>query len=429
MSYMTQNIYRQGHTWYVRYVVPTKWRKIVGKDSISRTLKTRDLDQARRRKHAKLDEIIREVEQLVASKLGGTEEAQEAAGVLLDEPREDLRDIYEGIIDDRAQDIADKGHEAEAQRYFDIATGKGVPISVVADQWLASLQGKVTPGTIDGRRHAVGLFIEAMGDLMMNKVRPRTASKWLSDHLEKSGRSPKTLGRYIGAMNLLWKWARQREYCQGISPFADLARELPKAAKKKRAFTDKELTIFYKALERRWNQSPKQYDVGLLLIESGCRLNEICELRVKDVQPNGEVHIRDAKTQAGNRVVFFPSERAQEVLNRRTGGKQPEDQLFEELRPGGQDHKLGHSLSKRMRATLAEALPNAKEQGLDLHSIRRWAGTVLENLEGIEPTLKERMIGHKTGKLLTDVYSSGPEKKRIKMGFEVYSKDVLRRVS
>ncbi|MEQ9487439.1 MAG: tyrosine-type recombinase/integrase [Alphaproteobacteria bacterium] len=425
---MTRNLVQQGHTWYVRYVVPTKWRKIVGKSAIVRTLKTRDLDEANRRKHGKLDEIIRQVEAQVFQRTGSNSEAVAALNELLEAPDEERQDIYTEIIADRAEDIAERGHDTEAHRYYEIATGKGVPLSTVRDEWLKSLEGQVTAGTIDGRRHAVNTFVDAMGDRMMNKITPRVATKWLSDHLEPSGRSPRTLGRYIGALDLMWKWARRREYCDGLSPFSGLTGELKKTKRRKRAFSDEELKTFLEALKRKQNSRPEEYDIGLLLVESGCRLNEICELRVRDVHDGGEVHIKDAKTQSGNRVVFFLSERSQEILERRTIGKRPDDQLFEELRPGGQDQKLGHSVSKRMRATLAEAIPEAKAQGLDLHSIRRWAATVLENIEDIDPVMKDRMMGHSSGKLLTDIYSSGPEKRRLKLGFEAYAKSMLHRI-
>lgn len=427
MSYMTRNLLRQGHTWYARYVVPTKYRKIVGRAQIVRTLKTRDLDEANKRKHGKLAEIVAEVEKKVQLSTGSDAEALKAYNEILDAPDEERREIYEGIIEDRANDISEGGHDGEAQRFYKVATGEGVPVSTVRNEWLKSLDGKVTAGTIDGRRHAVNTFIQAMGDLMLNKIGPRAATRWLNDHLEPSGRSPKTLGRYIGAMNLMWEWARRREYCEGLSPFKGLSSELKKPTRRKRAFTDEELRLFLEGLRRRQNKRPEEYDVGLLLIESGCRLNEICELRVRDVFEEGEVHIKDAKTKAGNRVVFFLSDKAQEILKRRTAGKEPGNQLFEELVPGGQDQKLGHSLSKRMRATLAEALPTAKEEGLDLHSIRRWAATVLENLEDIDPVMKDRMLGHSSGKLLTDVYSSGPEKRRLRAGFEMFSLEAARR--
>lgn len=427
MSYMTSNLLKQGHTWYVRYIVPTKYRKAIGKRAIVRTLKTRDLDEANRRKHAALAKIVESVEATLAGKAGSIQEALEARKLIQEASDRVTRETYEGLVDERAYEIEGAGHPAEAQRYAAIALGKGVPISEVSKLWLKSQEGNVTQGTIDGRRHAVKTFTDAMGDLLINKVTPKTATKWLDDYLIPSGRSPKTLGRYISAMDLLWRWAVRREYCGGMSPFDGLASELGKAKSRKRAFTDEELKGFLDGLARRRNRRPEEYDVGLLLIESGCRLNEIAELRVRDVREEGEVHIRDAKTNAGNRVIFFLSERAKEILKRRTAGKDPDDQLFEELEPGGQDKKLGHSLSKRMRATLAEVIPKAKEEGLDLHSIRRWAATVLENLEEIDMTLKDRMLGHSTGKLLTDVYSSGPEKRRLKSGFESFSKDVLAR--
>lgn len=432
MTYMTQNLLKRGHTWYVRYIVPRKFRDIVGKSEIVRSLKTRDLDEARRLKHAVLAQIVQEVERIVYPHKGTPKEALEQAEAMARDIAEaEDPELVEGAIMDIIRDNERTLGRHTAKQMWSIAIEKKVPVSYAADQYADSLKnkGKVTKGTIDGRHRAAKQFIEDMGDMPMSQITPSVAIKWLENFLEPSNRKAATLGRYIASMSLLWKWAWRREWCSGLCPFDGLTSELEKKEKTKRAFTDDELTRFLKALKNKKSKRPEEYDVGLLLIESGARLNEIAELRVKDVFPNGEVHIHDGKTQAANRCVFFHSERAQAVLIERIKGKQPDDQLFEELKPGGQDRKLGHALSKRMRRTLAEVIPDAKEQGLDLHSIRRWAGTVLDNCDEIpDRTLRQRMIGHRVGDMMGDVYSDGPFKERVRKAFEVFSRIVQQKI-
>jgi len=43
-------------------------------------------------------------------------------------------------------------------------------------------------------------------------------------------------------------------------------------------------------------------------------------------------------------------------------------------------------------------------------------------------TLAMRLFGHKTGKMLTDVYSNGPERQRLQNGFKLYSEAVEARL-
>ena len=422
MPYMTQNLIQRGHTWYVRYIVPTAWRDAVGRREVVRTLGTRDLDEARRKKHKVLASIIAECQQLA--------DPSAARAIVQSIKNADHQETLSEVVDLHIDELAFSQGDEVARAYAKVFSGQSMPISKASEKWLDRLKatGRVTAGTIDGRRHAVGTFIKAMGDKPMSEITPKVALEWLEKHLEKSGRSPKTLGRYISAMGLLWEFSRAREWCEGPSPFAGLTKELSKAKATKRAFKDDELNTFLKGLAAKRNKHPEEYDVGVLLIESGCRLNEIAELRVRDVFDGGEVHIHDGKTRAANRVVFFLSDRAQAILKRRTAGKESDDQVFEELTPGGQDEKLGHSLSKRMRRTLAEVIPQAKEQGLDLHSIRRWAATVLDNLENVDRTLKSQVMGHKAGDMLGDIYSNGPEKARVKKVFVEFSTDALKRV-
>lgn len=432
MTYMTQNLLKRGHTWYVRYIVPRKFRDIVGKSEIVRSLKTRDLDEARKRKHAALDKIVKEVEAIIYPHKGTPKEALEQAVVMRQDIVEaDNPDLVKGVLMDIIRDQETTLGTQVAKQMWAIAIENEMPVSVAAQQYVDSLvaKGKVTKGTIDGRHRAAKQFVADMGDIHMSKITPRLAIRWFEEYLEPSGREAATLGRYISSMALLWKWAARREMCAGQCPFDGLSSELERPKKRKRAFTDAELTKFLKALKAKKQKHPEEYDVGLLLIESGARLNEIAELRVKDVYADGEVHIHDGKTKAANRCIFFHSDRAQKVLAERVKNKQPEDQLFEELKPGGQDRKLGHALSKRMRRTLAEVIPDAKEQGLDLHSIRRWAGTILDNCDAIpDRTLRSRMLGHRVGDMMGDVYSDGAEKGRVKKAFAVFSDIVQERI-
>jgi integrase len=446
---MTNSLIKRGHSWSVRYIVPTSIRAKVGKKEVVRALGTRDLDQARKLKHAALAKIIKEVEAIVrpgnaivregqaaalevvtAQGDGGLIEVVDEAGiihVIMESKANLLRDVVEG----RAEEIERVHGVAIAQQYADIALRGSMPVKDAGDQWLDSQEGKVTRGTIDGRRKVISVFTEDMGNLPISKVSPRVATSWLSGHLEPSGRSPKTLAKYIAAMNLLWGWSRRREWCEGVSPFDGLTSELKKIKSNKRAYTDDELKTFMDALEARSNKRPEEYDVGILLLESSARLNEIAELRVKDIYDDGEVRIVDGKTGAADRILFFYSDRAKEILTKRITGKGADEQVFHELSPGGQDEKLGHSLSKRMRGTLAEVIPNAMKEGLDLHSIRRWGATVWESIEGLEDinrTLIKRAFGHKVGDLLGDIYSEGPDRDRLKKTFKVFSGSVQKRV-
>jgi len=449
MHHMTDNLIQRGHSWSVRYIIPTSDRAKIGKKEIVRALGTRDLDEARKLKHSALAKIIADVDAIVHPEGHLLKEAQEVALEILtvqgnspsmevtDESgvthlvSESNADFYRGIVEDHVEVIEKKHGASVAQQYSDVALLGSMPISAARDRWLKSQIEKVTKGTVDGRRNIVSRFIADMGDMPVSAVTSRITTTWLSDYLEPSGRSPKTLAKYIDAMNLFWTWSRRREWCSGMSPFVDLKSELKRTESKKRAFTDEEMIAFISALKTKNNKHPEEYDVGILLLESSARLNEIAGLRVKHVLADREVHIFEGKNESASRCLFYFSDRAKAILAIRTAGKGPDEQVFHELTPGGQDEKLGHSLSKRMRATLAEAIPDAMKQGLDVHSIRRWGATVWESIEGLEDinrTLIKRAFGHNVGDLLGDIYSEGADRDRLIHTFEVFSRTVQKRV-
>ncbi|MBL4740642.1 MAG: hypothetical protein JKY12_06585 [Sneathiella sp.] len=430
---MTQHLLQRGHTWYVRYVVPRASRSKLGKESIFRSLKTRDLDVARKRKHAVLAEIMAEIEVVMnggkPSKAAMIEEATAFAEEIRTAPTEEKAELAEYVASDRADYFHRKVSNEAGQLYTEVALRGSMPITGAGEKYLASIVGKVTAGTVDGRKRSIDLFVQNMGDMPISKLSPRIAASWMSNHLEPSGKAPATIGRYLDTMNLLWDWSFRREWCAGGSPFKGLKSELPPKEKKKRGFTNEELQVYLDFLKKRPKHKSIEYEVALLLAFSSTRLGDICELRVRHIFNEGtEAHIYEGKNESASRVLFFSHPKCVEILNRRIEGKQPDDQVFEELVVGGVDGKLNHALSNRMRRYLSEAIPTAQKLGLDVHSIRRWAATVLENTPEIDMTLSMRLFGHKTGKMLTDVYSNGPERQRLQEGFKLYSEAVEERL-
>ncbi len=91
---MTQGLVKRNHTWNVRYVIPRSDRaKYGGTESVTRTLKTRDLDEARKKKHAKVAEIIEELDAKYGTLNGLLKEAHETAIELASSDDPDLLEI------------------------------------------------------------------------------------------------------------------------------------------------------------------------------------------------------------------------------------------------------------------------------------------------------------------------------------------------
>jgi hypothetical protein len=147
MTYMTQNLIQRGHSWSVRYIVPTENRAIVGKKEIVRALGTRDLNEARKIRHAVLAQIITDVENLVNPAKSILEDAQAHA---LEIATSSTPEIIKNLAVDKAESIEKAHGEHVAQQYADVALRGSMPVKAAGDQWLKSQEGKVTQGTVDG---------------------------------------------------------------------------------------------------------------------------------------------------------------------------------------------------------------------------------------------------------------------------------------
>lgn len=145
--------------------------------------------------------------------------------------------------------------------------------------------------------------------------------------------------------------------------------------------------------------------LGLL---TGCRVGELCDLRIDDVLISQRaIQIRDGKTRNARRIV--PLHRlAWPVVERRLSSASDE-WLFHGLTPAGPDGKRSWIVVKRF-ATFRQAVLGY-DKTVDFHSLRRTFATYLERASTQTPavstsTLAE-LMGHVKPTLALAVYSSG----------------------
>ena len=172
-------------------------------------------------------------------------------------------------------------------------------------------------------------------------------------------------------------------------------------------------------------------DLLILGLYTGARLNELCSLLVKDVSIEGHdaatLVIREGKTDAAARTLAVTHWVALEVLKRRTDGKRPGGQLFDELLPGGTDGKPSVQASKAFTRYRREC---GVPDGTDYHSLRRTFLTLMEH-KGTDYVAVARFVGHQVPTMMHAVYSSGASRAALlKVGDAVrYGAEVERAVA
>jgi Domain of unknown function (DUF6538)/Phage integrase, N-terminal SAM-like domain len=220
----------RGRTYYVRYQIPQHLWAAAGRREYVKTLKTRDRDEANRRKHALVAIFQQRVKALERQKpddpradlieralsLRADLERYKGRVIVDDEQGQPLwtyEDELLSQISDEAKEFAEThGYEA-ATSFFKIAKGEGTPLRPeLIDTWLAEQGDAITEQTRAQRRTAVDAFLRWAGEsVLVEDANRRRAGEFVSYLLApNSGLSRKTVKRYLSSLSSLWKWLMAR---------------------------------------------------------------------------------------------------------------------------------------------------------------------------------------------------------------------------
>jgi integrase len=389
-----------GHTWRVQVAVPERLRGVLGTSVLFASCKTDSLSLANLRKHPLIHALKARIKaaegELRKAGKGQPDplitEALEWKDALRDDD-EDERGI-DYALSARLDEIAEREGETRAAQLAAIATGRGTPISALIDDYLR--EKAFRPRQAHEYRRTLRAF---EGWLMEDAKLPgtveavtrRIVADWRRDTLIKPGVHHKTANKTVSALSSFWRWLEVQGHVTGESPWRGMS--LPKAkslsmsqngnsrSAEKRAFTDTELTALLTAP----GTSPLLHDAMLAALLTGTRIEELCSIRVADLDlaaPIPFIDLKGSKTEAARRVVPLHPD-LMGMVRRRTKGKTGEAWLFDDLRdvPDGSIVERSQPVSKaftRLRRKLAADLPSldqrttgARQADVDWHTFRR----------------------------------------------------------
>ena len=419
---------RQG--WYVAVAVPTALRPLLGKKEIVRSLNTRSLEEANRRKWGAITKIKGDFEQL----RGGAALDPEAFAIR--KKREQWEEEYPEYplpgLEERTQEIEQRHGVSASSRYWVIATGQGVPVSALASAWLKEVGASLKQQTKAHREGDVGEFIKWADNPMLSQVTRQLAGRYMSEFLLAPGHAlsrqdegrlaPATIQRKVSALGSLWKWMGQRGYLKETArnPWEGQLASMPRGRKRtktaKRPLMGPEVNSWLAHVQAKGHTD--QADLITLGLWTGARLDELCSLNVEDIQQDGKVAwlsiaaweaATEGKSKAAVREVPVVAKEPLEVLKRLIG-KRGAGQLVAHLEPAGLDNKLSHNIQKRLGTSRSKAL--GKETPVDFHSLRRAYLTCAERA-GVDSVAQARLVGHEAPTLAAQVYSGGAGRERL----------------
>jgi integrase len=437
------------NTWYVRVQIPRHlWAAAGGRREYIKSLKTGDLHEANRLKHAHVAAFQRRIKALEREKpddpladlydkaLAWREAMEKYKGKVLfyEGPEEDkpyyATDEFLSQISDEAREFEETHGEAAAERFSKIAKGEGTPLrDDLIDAWLTE-QDHITQQTRVQHRAAVRAFIAwAGGGLTIEEITRRRAGEYVRSLAPGSSFSRKTAQRHVSSLSSLWTWLVARGQAEEENPWLrqGLGRKTTRGQAPQCGQWEDAALVKLLTGEMTPQYTETLHDLIRLALVTGARLGELCALRTTDVNKEQDgwwITIREGKTRAAVREVPI-HESAAHVLERRRDSA--DGFVFPGLVPGGPDKQRSWNASKaftRYRRKLGLSAP-----GQVFHSLRRTFIEVMEAAAVPESTVA-LIVGHKRASLTYGHYSKG---QRVNLREAInalrYRKEVMRLIS
>lgn len=431
---------QRGAQWFLNYPIPKKLQEQyltangVPRTHVVVTTGTSDLNEANEIKFGLIHRLNLEFKRKTRESAGALpadlRTAKELAATLQEAANGDnyeLAEVLQEVITTQAENIYAKGGKSaeslrRAQGFVRVATG-GKTLMDAFEDWIDS--GTLPERTRSKYRTAVQEFATFLGGIpLATDVTKKNALRYV-DWLNREARSQRTKKVVplsyntkkdrVMAMSAFWNlWLLPRELApEPVNPWSRLPiTEKPTGTsvkwddtsntgrpQRRDAFEDSEILAILDApgpAASAKYKKPLLMELFALALLTGARPDELCSLRLEDIKDRDGVvwlNFVDTKTK-DDREIPLVHPLALGLLERRIGKRRdPEDQLFPELRPKGK----GDNLYELVGRALGRHLDRAKGLGdgdvpyMTRHTFLTHVG----NMEGIQDHALKRYVGHK----------------------------------
>jgi integrase len=391
--------------WYAILEIPKKLRPVFRKPRFVQSLETDSLTVAKRRVLPVVTAWKKEIAQARGEPVDDDEAFWRRA--LRNAKTEEQRESILEQIEDAAywigainvENIGDSPvRDPEARRFYASATGQLVSFTEHLDDWLSTSCSKAK--TQDRQRNDINQFASKFP--MIQDVQRSEVRRWITKLMNEDELAPKTVQRKLITLRGYWRYMQSIEVVgEDDEPFdkLDVARQNKHTAPRtaRQPFEPSEVV---KLLDAAIAKSDDQLaDLIRLGMWTGCRIEELCALKVKAVR-DGNFSVGDAKTKAGWRDIPIHRELTQSMARLIESSKDGYALSGLTLtKYGARSNGIGKRFS-RLKSELGFG------QNHVFHSIRKTVVTILENA-GIAENIVADIVGHEKKTMTYGLYSGG----------------------
>jgi len=286
--------------------------------------------------------------------------------------------------------------ENKASGFVGFATGRVVPFLDFRDEWEKTLTGP-TRQTVSEWKRRLENFAATFPTL--RDVTRKKVQEWINARAAE-GKAPKTVLGYVVALRSYWRYLIAIEAVpEDPDPFTRLA--LPKDSRRGEEadilpYTLDEVGRLLKEAEGKGDRALS--DLMRIAMHTGMRIEEICKLKVGDVE-GGALHVREGKTKAAIRAI--PIHPAIAGIVDRLKAETTDGYLFPGLTTDKRTGKRSNAMSARF-SKMKRRLKFSDRQ--NFHSFRHTVSTMLEDA-GVQENVINAILGHGKKTISLKVYS------------------------
>jgi integrase len=423
----THNLKLRHRTWFARVSVPRNLRPLLGKSEVLRSLKTRDLAEARRRRHRVVASINEELSRLAVSATlpkGSVE-------YVVDVAREQRQTVIDGMQDERAAEagldvaVEDYLERQRGEKGFDPHTGdpvlseaeeralqlahkvfRGEEMSLLSEQvkkYLKEVQPRITKAGYAQKEKQLNAFARWAGaDVEVSTITRKITGRYVADVVQTAELAAKTKKDWIANLTAFGSWLEQYGIIEA-NPWRNLTRAIRESTRggkpEPRPYTTEE----FAQLVQKLTPGGPLLPLACISAYSGLRIEEIAAMKAEHVTDTA-LRVMDAKNP--NSVRYVPIHPVIAPMVARLLETTNDGHLITGLLPGGADGKRSHYASKYFGDFLRSN--GFADTTLNFHSLRRSFAQRCEQAAVPESTA-QLLMGHARQSLTYGLYSPGPE--------------------